>query len=29
MQHKTSAAPQRMKIGLHADNVLMAGEEGR
>jgi hypothetical protein len=29
MQRKTSAAPQRMKISLYADNVLMAGEEGR
>ncbi|WP_413023432.1 hypothetical protein [Peribacillus frigoritolerans] len=26
---KISASPQRMKIGLYVDNVLMAGEEGR
>ncbi|WP_454861423.1 hypothetical protein [Peribacillus frigoritolerans] len=26
---KISASPQRMKIGLYVDNVLMACEEGR
>jgi hypothetical protein len=29
MKRKIGASPQRMKIGLYVDNVLMAGEEGR
>jgi hypothetical protein len=29
MKRKIGASPQRMKISLYVDNVLMAGEEGR